>query len=108
VLPPATVSPPIGHSIYAPISHPLPVVTPAYDASSPSPYLTLLGLEPEMLLEYACAFLIRERRSGVEGMCRAVGGLFDGVWEGETAGWGVRGFYPVSLESAVMDLDRSF
>lgn len=35
--------------------------------------------------------------SGLEQMSQSVGGLFDGVWEGDTAGWGVRGFFPVSL-----------
>lgn len=90
-------SSPLAYPVYAPTCHPLPVITPSSTsegshASKISPLVKSLSLDLETS---SVSFLVRELDCGLDRMGKAVGG-FDNVWKGDEAGWGVRGFHPVS------------
>ncbi|KAL7417284.1 hypothetical protein BDY24DRAFT_368355 [Mrakia frigida] len=100
----AANQPPTPHPVYAPTCYPLPVITPSTysyaSSSTPSPLLEALGLDSEEEDDtFVARFLVRELRTGLEGMGKAVPG-FEGIWKGDEAGWGVRGFHPILSQSS--------
>ncbi|CED84194.1 polynucleotide 5-hydroxyl-kinase grc3 [Phaffia rhodozyma] len=87
--------------VYAPTSHPLPVLTPSHASPSGSAesLIKKLGLDIDQLKGFKAAFLIREGKSGLDTMGRIVPN-FESIWMGDMAGWGVRGFYPILHQSS--------
>jgi len=94
------------HPVFAPVSHPLPVISTATTSESmgqlSSPILSRLALPSSFRLRdsgvglHRIVFLIREHRSGLEGIRAGVVPGFSHIWLEERGPWGLRGVHPVS------------
>lgn len=96
---------PISHPVFAPTSHPIPVLSPATKdtGASPmiSPMLHKLNLPSTFQLadpktgRLRVVFLVRELRRGLEEMRRGAVPGFNNIWLEDRGVWGLRGVHPV-------------
>lgn len=100
--------PPIAHPVFAPTSHPLPLLSSALPLNSPgerrpaatAAWDSLRGLSKAIgrLADQQdlTLFLLREHRTGIEGMRAGAVPGFTNVWLDERSAWGMNGVHPVS------------
>ncbi|KAK8858722.1 hypothetical protein IAR55_002951 [Kwoniella newhampshirensis] len=86
------------HQVFAPVSHPLPVVTPAFSPTA-SQHLRNLRI-PSKFQNSAhqgnsVLVLLRELRSGLDGMRYGVLPEFARIWMQEEGPWGLKGVHPI-------------
>lgn len=99
---------PIAYPVFAPTSHPLPVLSPTPPIKSPeerlpasaTSWIAIRGLTKaiDRLVEQhdLTLFLLREYRTGIEGMRAGAVPGFTNVWLDERSAWGLQGVHPVS------------
>jgi hypothetical protein len=90
--------------LYAPLTHPLPVLQgdDVTNVVPPSSLLSHLDI-PEPLVETdRTVFMLQELNSGIEGMDRAVLGLGK-IWPEGRSVFGLRGCHPVGLARRMLD-----
>lgn len=86
--------------VFAPTSHPLPIISPSPVPSKLSPILDRLNLPSTFLLtdpsgSPRTVFLIRELDTGVAGLKGNVIPGFNNLWLEERGSWGLKGVHPV-------------
>ncbi|WWD18617.1 hypothetical protein CI109_103070 [Kwoniella shandongensis] len=86
------------HPVFAPTSHPLPVIKPlekSKKGNAPSSkYLSKLKL-PSTFQRGSAVFLLQELRSGLEDMRYGAVPEFARVWLEEEGPWGLKGVHPI-------------
>ena len=94
----------MSYPVFAPASHPVPVLEgSATDTASSSPILGAMSLPKSFLTSDGTrprtVFLLRENRTGLEGMRSGAISGFNNVWLSESGPWGLKGVHPVSPRS---------
>jgi hypothetical protein len=100
-----TLSPQVtsqSYPVFAPTSHPIPVLAHSSSTSIASPLLSRLGLPRSFLLqdresESRTVFLITENRCGLDGLRGKVVPGFANIWLEGKGAWGLYGVHPVRL-----------
>ena len=95
------------HEVFAPTSHPLPVIEPHQDviatkaSSTLLSYLELPSTFTTSSSSSPCSvFLIRQLRTGIEGLSKGAVPGFSHIWLEEMGPWGLRGVHPVCKVSS--------
>lgn len=86
--------------VFAPSSHPIPVIAPytAGPPRTPSSILSKLSLPSTFqLAESRTIILVREYDSGLQGIKGGVVPGFSNIWGEERGSWGLKGVHPVSI-----------
>ncbi|KAK4685213.1 polynucleotide 5'-hydroxyl-kinase GRC3/NOL9, partial [Tremellales sp. Uapishka_1] len=83
------------YPVFAPTSHPIPVLTHVPSAASSSPLLTRLALQKSFKISGRSVFLVREHRSGIEGLRGGIVPGFGNIFLEDRGAWGIRGVHPV-------------
>lgn len=86
------------YPVFAPTSHPIPVLTPEVDEEMmlESPMLSQLRLPKALVTnESTSIFLIQENRCGIDGLRGDVVPGFQNIWLGDKGVWGLHGVHPV-------------
>lgn len=82
--------------VFAPTSHPVPVLARANDEESESDLLESLDLPESFDLSPSqTVFLLTENRTGIEGLTGDVVPGFNNIWLSEEGAWGMKGVHPV-------------
>jgi len=89
--------------VFAPASHPVPMLEASTgSALISSPLLVALALPKTFLTSDAkqprTVLVLRENRTGLEGLRAGAVPGFSNIWLSETGPWGLRGVHPVSLD----------
>jgi polynucleotide 5'-hydroxyl-kinase GRC3/NOL9 len=93
--------------IFAPTSHPLPIISPinsAEDSAQRSPILARLKLPSRFAVAEShgalrTLFLIRGLQTGITGLKGGVVPGFNNIWLDDRGMWGIHGVHPVSHAS---------
>jgi polynucleotide 5'-hydroxyl-kinase GRC3/NOL9 len=84
--------------VFAPSSHPIPIISgsPSSKRSQPSPTLSKLPLPPTFQLgEARTIFLVREYECGLVGLRNGVVPGFSNIWGEDKGIWGLKLVHPV-------------
>lgn len=87
------------YPVFAPTCHPVPVIAPVFDRDQLrcSSLLEEVKLPTNFLRDASRAiFLLRENRTGIEGLSGDVVPGFNNIWAGDKGAWGLAGVHPVS------------
>jgi polynucleotide 5'-hydroxyl-kinase GRC3/NOL9 len=101
------LAPLASHTIFAPTSHPLPIISPTSEMNASShPILAELHLPPSFMLSESggslrTVFLLGELRSGMDGLRGGAVPGFTNIWLEDKEIWGLRDVHPVSLRYRV-------
>ncbi|OCF57102.1 hypothetical protein L486_05961 [Kwoniella mangroviensis CBS 10435] len=84
------------YPVFAPISHPIPVISPVSAKKNQSvvPWLSQLKL-PKGFRKAQTLFLIRENNCGIDGLRYGAVPGFAHIWLEEIGSWGLKGVHPV-------------
>lgn len=87
--------------VYAPTSHPLPVISPASTQAPGKGTLSILN-NIKLPLSFQkesdkTLLLIRENRCGIDGLRNGAVPGFSNIWLEDNGPWGLRGVHPVSF-----------
>lgn len=84
------------YPVFAPTSHPVPILARANDEESESDLLEVLDLPESFDLSPSqTVFLLQENRTGIEGLSGDVVPGFNSIWLSEEGAWGLRGVHPI-------------
>ncbi|WRT67936.1 uncharacterized protein IL334_004910 [Kwoniella shivajii] len=84
------------HQIFAPTSHPIPIIAPSPATSSAKSVTWLNDLRlPKKFIKTGTLFLIRENPCGIDGLRFGAIPGFAHIWLEEIGNWGLRGVHPV-------------
>lgn len=91
--------------VYAPTSHPLPVISPASTQAFDKGILSILNVI-KLPLSFQresdkTLLLLRENRCGIDGLRNGAVPDFSNIWLEDSGSWGLRGVHPVSSNMCV-------
>lgn len=91
--------------VYAPTSHPLPVISPVSTQAFDKGILSILNVI-KLPLSFQresdkTLLLIRENRCGIDGLRNGAVPGFSNIWLEDSGSWGLRGVHPVSSNMCV-------
>lgn len=84
--------------VFAPSSHPIPIVTRSEASATPSPSQLLAKLPLPSTFQLAdsrAVFLVREHDCGMQGLRGGIVPGFSTIWGEERGAWGLRSVHPV-------------
>ncbi|WVQ83048.1 hypothetical protein IAT38_005186 [Cryptococcus sp. DSM 104549] len=92
----------VAHPVFAPTSHPLPILSPVVNPPKrqlPSPILSNLSLPKSFQTKDGSGrrtiFLVQENRCGIDGLRYGAVPGFANIWLEEEGSWGLWGVHPV-------------
>ncbi|WVN90580.1 uncharacterized protein L203_105820 [Cryptococcus depauperatus CBS 7841] len=97
---PSSIQP--SHPVFAPTSHPLPIISPSNFEGDLPPSIAInnINYPPSFQRkEKRILFLITENHCGLDGMRFGAIPGFTNIWLGEEDSWGLKGVYPVVKSS---------
>ena len=119
-LQPETRHQPKNYPVFAPTSHPLPIIAPAKHSRTSDPLsssvMSRLALSSSFRLRElgngsaSTVFLIKEHMCGLDGLREGIVPGFSNIWLDERGPWGLRGVHPVSESAAhgVRTIEQSY